>query len=112
MEIMDHQFILILLVNMYYSLQCNKVTSDTWLYIAEPVELNGEGEYNLNVLKEIKTTESFLGLDESARGCENQEPFVCSTTKYVDTFQGRCGCLPLNMKLENNEVGMKKGYKL
>ena len=66
--------------------------------------MNGEGEYNLNVLKEMKTTESFLGLDESARGCQNQEPFVCSTKKYVDTFVSQCGCLPLNMRLENKEV--------
>ena len=32
-----------------------------------------EHEYNLNVVKEIKVTESFLTLDESTKGCQNEE---------------------------------------
>ena len=31
--------------------------------IVEPVKLIGEGEYNINVLTQIKVTESFLGLE-------------------------------------------------
>ena len=58
-----------------------------------------KGEYNLNVLKEIEVTDSFLGLGESVRECQNEEPFTCTTRKYVKTFVGECGCLPLNMRL-------------
>ena len=36
-------------------------------YITEPVRLIGEGNYNLNVLKEIDVTDSYLGLDQEVR---------------------------------------------
>ena len=39
----------------------------------EPVKLTGEGEYNLNVLKEIKVTESYLGFDKEFRGCQEEQ---------------------------------------
>ena len=42
---------------------------------SEPVVLVGEGEYNLNVLTDIKVTESYLGLDQNIRKCQNQEPY-------------------------------------
>ena len=61
--------------------------------------MDGEGEYNLNVLKEIVVTDAFLGLDENSRECQNEEPFVCTTKKFVDAFLGKCGCLPLHMRL-------------
>ena len=67
----------------------------------EPVRLIGEGEYNLNVLKEIKVTESYLGLDENITGCHNEESFMCTTKEYVDTTLKNCGCLPLNMRLSD-----------
>ena len=35
--------------------------------------MTGEGEYNLNVLKEIRVTESYLGLDKEFRGCQKEE---------------------------------------
>ena len=35
--------------------------------IVEAVKLIGEGEYNLNALKEIKVTESYLGLDQDVK---------------------------------------------
>ena len=80
------------------SLTINQI--DT-IYDLEPVKLNGKGEYNLNILKEIKTTDSFHGLDEHVRGCQNDESFVCTTRQYVDTFLGQCGCLPLSMRLSD-----------
>ena len=67
----------------------------------EPVQLNGEGEYNLNNLKEIMVTDSFLELDENVKGCHNKSAFSCSTQKHIDTFLDECGCLPLNMKLSD-----------
>ena len=38
----------------------------------EPVLLREEGEYNFNVLKEIRVTESYLGLDQAIRRCLNE----------------------------------------
>ena len=41
----------------------------------------------LNVVKEIKVTESFLSLDESAKGCQNEETLkVKKTKKLLLTF--------------------------
>ena len=59
--------------------------------IAEPVNLIGEGEYNLNALKEIKVTDSYLGMrmDQDIKDCQNKEPFFnCTTRKYINTFLG------------------------
>ena len=71
-------------------------------YFPEPVKLIGEGEYNLNVLTEIKVTESYLSLDQNVRECQNEEPFYnCTTRKYFDTILRECGCLPLHIRLSN-----------
>ena len=66
--------------------------------ILEHVELIGEGEYNFNVLTEVEVTESYLGLDEESRGCQNTEPLHnCTTRQYKDTILQQCGCLPLSI---------------
>ena len=58
----------------------------------------GEGEYNINDLKEIMVTESYLGLDQDTRKCQNYEPFYnCTTRQYISTILDQCGCLPHNM---------------
>ena len=65
----------------------------------ETVEFVGEGEYNLDVLKEIRVTDSYLGLDQEDRGCQNDEPLQnCTTRQYHDTVLEECGCLPFYMK--------------
>ena len=70
--------------------------------IIEAVVLIGEGEYNLNDLKEIKATESYLGQDVVIRRCQNEEPYNnCTTRQYINTILGQCGCLPFNMRLLN-----------
>ena len=64
------------------------------------MELIGEGEYNLNVLSEIKVTDSYLGLDQDVRKCQYDESFYnCTTRKYVNEVLYKCGCLPINMML-------------
>ena len=64
--------------------------------------LIGEGDYNLNVLKEVEVTDSYLGLDLDIRKCQNEEPFDnCTTRQYINTIIQECGCLPLNMILSN-----------
>ena len=71
----------------------------------------GEGEYNLNVLKEIKVTDSFLGFDKDVRGCQNKEPFSnCTTRIYRNTILKECGCLPFNIRLFD-KVCFYKGRK-
>ena len=70
------------------------------LIISEPVHVIGEGEYNLNSLKEINVTNSYIGLHKDIRGCQNDEPYAnCTTTQNIDTILEECGCLPLNMRL-------------
>ena len=65
-----------------------------------PVKLDGEGQYNINELKEIKVTESYLGLEQHVKGCQNNEPIQnCSTRTYIDTLFKECGCLPFNVRL-------------
>ena len=72
--------------------------------------LYGEGEYNLNVLKQIKITDSYLGLDQNVRGCQNDISFTdCTTKQYIDTLLDQCGCLPLNIRL-NDKVVCKRRY--
>ena len=71
--------------------------------ILEPVQLLGEGEYNLNEIKKITVTKSFLGMD---RDCKNEDEPVynCTTKNYIDACIKECGCLPLSISL-SNEVG-------
>ena len=68
----------------------------------DPVVISGEGEYNLNVLKESVVTDSFLNLDKKERGCQNEETYAnCTTRLYIDAMINKCGCLPLAMSLND-----------
>ena len=65
----------------------------------------GEGEFNLNSLKEIRVSESYLELDPKTIKCQKKEPFYnCTTRQYLNTFMRDCGCLPVNMKIPSTEV--------
>ena len=67
-------------------------------YVIEPVALQGEGEYNLNVLQDIEVTESYLGLDQNIRRCQNAEPYDnCTTRHYIDALMKECKCLPFSI---------------
>ena len=66
----------------------------------DPLELFGEGQYNLNNIKEISVTDSFMGLDRASRKCQNIETYTdCKTRLYVEHLRKECGCLPLFLKL-------------
>merc|ERR1712079_942421 len=44
--------------------------------------------------KDIKITESFLGLDQNVRECQNVEFLqTCTTRKYMEASLKNCGCL-------------------
>ena len=70
--------------------------------IVEPALLIGEGEYNLNVLKEIKVTESFIGMDKKISECQTEDSFYnCETRHYLEAILAKCKCLPVTMRLSN-----------
>ena len=59
-----------------------------------------ENECNLNVIKEITATSSFLSLDRNVRKCQDDETFEeCVTSKYIDNLIKKCNCLPLDLRL-------------
>ena len=65
----------------------------------------GEGEFNLDSLKEFKVTDSYLGLEKDARGCQNEEPMEnCTTRHYNDKVLWECGCLPININMQYPKV--------
>ena len=73
--------------------------------ISEPVVLHGAGKYDLNVLKEIKVTDSYLGLPEKVTGCQNTQKLQdCEKKQYFDALHNECGCLPLSLRIEANNV--------
>ena len=60
--------------------------------------LTGEGEYNLNILKEIKVTDSFYNLDKKIRNCQSYKGKgsydLCTTRYFIEQLKTNCGCLP------------------
>ena len=69
------------------------------------MRLLGEGEYNLNSMKEISVTESFLGLDRDTIKCQNIETYDdCKTRLNLENLRQTCGCLPLFLKLSEEVI--------
>ena len=61
----------------------------------------GEGEYNLNALREIRVTQSFLEMEEMDRGCQIVETIQdCSTRHHINSLTEECICLPLSLGLQ------------
>ena len=60
-------------------------------------------EYNLNVVKNIKGTADFLNLDDSVKDCQLEPYDNCTTRSYVERVTQKCGCLPLNMRTDNEQ---------
>ena len=79
----------------------------------QPLKLLGEGEYNVNDLKEIKVTDSYLDLDENTRNCQNEETFEnCTTRHYIETILIECGCLPFNIHHPKKVFYQNNGFKI
>ena len=79
------------------------------LHFLDPVKIIEEGQYNLNNLKEISVTDSFMGLDRATRNC--QEPVTynkCKTWLHVENLRKECRCLPLSLRLSE----LVKGHTL
>ena len=74
-------------------------------FFTDSVTLQGNGQFNLNILKEISVTDSFLGLDQDVRRCQNDEPYDnCTTRHYIQALKEKCGCLPFPVKTLDDEV--------
>ena len=56
-------------------------------------------KYDLNVIKEISVTDSFLSLDDNIRGCQKESFDDCTTRKYKKTVLETCKCLPFKLRL-------------
>ena len=53
-------------------------------------------------MKEIEATDSYLGLDQDVKKCQNIEPLHnCTTRKYLEAVLAQCKCLPSNLWLSN-----------
>ena len=75
------------------------------MIFVEPVTIIGEGEYNLDSLIEIKVKDSFFNLDQDIIGCQNDEELTnCTTRHYIDTLINECGCLPFNIRLNDQVI--------
>ena len=69
--------------------------------LLEPLELNIGYNYNLNNIKEIEVTDSFLTLDENTRNCQNIDTIHdCKTRKYLNDVFRSYKCFP--QKVECN----------
>ena len=65
--------------------------------------LHGEGSYNLNVVKEMKVTDSYMGLPHDVKQCQNKEVYLdCKTEEYLHAVMNTCMCLPFGLKYFND----------
>ena len=76
--------------------------------------LSGEGEFNLNILKEIEVTDSFYDLEKGARKCQsykvNDTYDNCTSRYFMEQMMLKCGCLPyaiMNGSVINEKVCRK-----
>ena len=78
-----------------------------YFYHLEPVKLVGPGEYNINVLKQVEVSESYLGLPYHVTGCQSKESlYNCTTKKYKEVYLQQCGCLPFTIIKSDKVVKM------
>ena len=55
------------------------------------------------MFKELQVTDSFLGLNEVVRGCQERGMYDnCIKNSHVDKIRNSCGCLPLGLKMNKN----------
>ena len=48
--------------------------------------------------KEVKVTDSFLGLKEEVKGCQSLETVTdCETKSYLESLRQNCGCIPFSL---------------
>ena len=50
--------------------------------------MEGQGEYNLNNVKEIVVTDSYLGLDKTIRGCQGKDKILQNNEESLPLCSG------------------------
>ena len=69
------------------------------LYLEDPVELSGEGNYGLGNVKQVAITDDFASMDERTRNCQTKSSFDdCITQNILRTLIDTCKCLPYNLQ--------------
>ena len=69
---------------------------------SEPLMIYGEGEYNMNEVKEIEVTDAYLGLKQDLIRCQNDVTLTeCATNNYIEILLRNCKCLPFNINIMN-----------
>ena len=76
-----------------------------FILLIEPLEVRGEGNYGLAVVKEIDGTEAFLGLDTNTRKCQNEESLGdCLAKDFLKSGMELCNCTPYMIRNYSKEV--------
>ena len=65
-------------------------------------------EYNLNVIKEVRVTDSFQSMGKDIKGCQEESYDECTTRKYMNALIRNCQCLPFKLRLTDE---VRKKYK-
>ena len=82
------------------NITCKNILDD--LIIPHPAE---NSEFEIRMFKELQVTDSFLGLNEIFRGCQEREMYdTCIKNSHVDKIRKSCGCLPLGLKKNKNVI--------
>ena len=68
-------------------------------------------EYNLNVIKEVRVTDSFQSMGKDIKGCQEESYDECTTRKYMNTLMNKCQCLPFHLRLSNKVILILKYLK-
>ena len=80
---------------------------------AEPIELEGEGHYALEDIKDIRVTEEFLGLGQEITRCQTREFRAdCVSRRYQEQVLASCHCAPLYIRSQfSHQVLLEQKYK-
>ena len=70
--------------------------------ILDEFVLTERGQLSMKMFMDINVTDSFLDLNENVRGCQSKEKFAkCLQTKYADQMMKECGCVSVQIALQN-----------
>ena len=65
----------------------------------DDIVLPGEGHYAVTAVKDIKVTDSYLGLGQELTNCQTKEARSdCLTRSHMARVLSECRCAPLSMK--------------
>ena len=76
-----------------------------FLNTLEPLNLDGDGNYPLTSVKEVKTSDGFLGLDQKFTKCQTKESLEdCKTKIYLEKLREVCHCVPYELKNATDDI--------